>query len=41
MASRDWLKSYTYAGEATLSGQAFYKWTFKQTTGAVNNYFAT
>ena len=24
---QDWLKYYAYAGEVSLSGQAFYKWT--------------
>jgi len=27
MLQRDWLKDYTYSGEATLSGQTFYKWS--------------
>lgn len=38
--SRDWLKDFTYTGEATLSGQSFYKWSFKS-GGITENYFAT
>lgn len=33
---RDWLEDYTYAGEAILSGQTFYKWTYDS-----DSYFAT
>lgn len=28
---RDWLKDFKYVGEASLSGQTFYKWTYNYT----------
>lgn len=34
---RDWMKDFTYAGEATLSGQTFYKWSY----GPQASYYAT
>ena len=39
--TRDWLKSFKYAGEATLSGQKFYKWTYTSKDSNVENYYAT
>ncbi len=38
---RDWLQDFKYAGEATLSGQSFYKWTYNFSSTQSESYYAT